>query len=656
MEIPVFGEKFRKDSKKGIVFIIFFFLVLFYFSNIFLLKTHRMGESDDYMLPSISLEQHFSDDIRDSDLKIALKQYPEHIGEWKRWLSGHASKKINNKSYTFYFPTYSILCLPFVWLLRVFKLSQSYGFPLANGVYYLLGLMSILKLPISFYLRIITILILGFSPLISYIRWPSAEVVIASLLIYALVFLFSHKYKLSMFFYSLAATINIVIAPFCLFIYIYVFLNAFNGKLNLKNIIEYFNKYKFFYFKLLLINLIVLIPIALNLYRFHMIASMENLGSLDGIGGRLWAYLSDLNMGIFPYFPFLLVILILTGIFNVRKLQYILFLLISFIPLFGFSLMAHIAGGMSGIARYNSWYVTLIFLGTIFYCNFVHQRLIRYINNILLLASFIWVIAVVGSYGNLHFENQNFHCWYFQPLAKYVIERWPQLYDPYPVIFASKANVMEGGYYVRQFAEGNFGFPVIYKNKDGFLVKILSSPKFLPLFYNNISMDEDYRSKFEKEIIKIEKSGKSGYLNFPPSAHAKLCNYFSFGTTGANNNLLKEGFGKPEMFGVKSTGKECELILPVEKLDARELTLIAEPFSSFRKKEKLNVTVIVDNKFSKHFTLGEPGFQKMTMPIETHGKDVEVKINIENPKSPKELGLSGDSRLLGIFLHAASLH
>lgn len=635
-------------NQKIFLITIFSLVIIFYFSNILLRPSVPMGESDDYMLPTISLEQHLTDEIKDSDLEIALSQYPEHSWYWKEWQAGNFAIMIDGKRYTYYFPTYSILCLPFIWLLRLFKLSQSYGFALANVVYYLFGMFLVFKLPISKFLRIIAILILSFSPIIFYFRWPSAESVIAALLIYTLGFLFLKHYKLSMLSCALASTINITITPFSIFIYLYIYINNYHSEYTIKQIYKNVLKDRRLFLSLLSINLISLLPIILNLYRVKRFAIMQSAGTFFDLGGRLLAYLTDLNMGIMPYFPFLFLIIPLTLFFSKYNIRYLLFLIFSSIILFGFSLMIHIACGMSGIARYNSWYVILLIVATIYNINFISNKAVKYIQYFLLCLSFFWVFSVTFYYGNIDFQDPKLWDRNFQPLASYFLENYPSLYSPFPIIFISKTLKVDGADY--GYEGYNKSNPIIYYDKNKKIKKILLTPIFANIIKNSLTTPDNLnKNDIFKQIIM---SNKQDYVNIKQGA--SICNYFDFGKYGNDNDKLTKGFSNIEKYGVWTDGNLSSMSFPLQKTDVKNFSLIIEPFLCDGN-DKRKVTIKIGDN-SKTFDISLKGIQELTMPVPDVGKNTDVSIFIHNPKAPSDCNKSSDTRRLGVFLRAAAFY
>ena len=85
----MFNLKFRKPSTKFFlsfsILIIAGFSILLFLGAI-LMPSFPVGESDDYMLSTISLENRFSLFIFPSDIEQAKSDFPEHMWSWQNYV------------------------------------------------------------------------------------------------------------------------------------------------------------------------------------------------------------------------------------------------------------------------------------------------------------------------------------------------------------------------------------------------------------------------------------------------------------------------------------------------------------------------------------------------------------------------------------------
>lgn len=460
------------------------------------------GESDDYMLPVISLSQHLSDDIRDSDIKLAYDYFPESSRYWDGWQNGdlpifHES----GKRYTWYFPTYSVAVMPFVYCAKWLGFSGSLGFPMANVFYWLFALLCLLKS--SFMeerFKLLLFYALSVSPMLFYAHLPSAEMFIATLVLGSLTALYSRRYRLSMLLYALASTLNLTIAPFSIFIFFKWFTDHSNEKFDLRNYKAILLTNLKTIVQLLILNSIILIPVCINIIRWGRLAVMAGMGAHNGALERLVAYLLDLNFGILPYYPGLFIVIALC-MFTKSRLEYFLFLLTVSIVFFGFSLMVHINCGMIGIARYLTWGVVFLIFGGIYYSTKIDNCRIKELVWILLVITTSLTMFISVAYGGAR-PNSKTQYTNMSPIARRVLDHAPWLYNPLFSTFNSRINHIDGGYNLPIT-------PIFYFAKDGSVTKALVNEHNAAEANNCLVGDM-------RELSQLSKVNRLMYINFKP--------------------------------------------------------------------------------------------------------------------------------------------
>ena len=112
------------------------------------------------------------------------------------------------------------------------------------------------------------------------------------------------------------------------------------------------------------------------------------------------------------------------------------------------------------------------------------------------------------------------------------------------------------------------------------------------------------------------------------------------------------GWSFPENWGRWSDGEEARFRLAFQEMEnAKVLIFKVRPFVNEKHKE-LNVDIYGNGHYltSWEFHHGKPFPEtKIYVPKSLiDGNILDLKFKIDNPKSPKELGLSQDSRKLGI--------
>jgi len=122
-----------------------------------------------------------------------------------------------------------------------------------------------------------------------------------------------------------------------------------------------------------------------------------------------------------------------------------------------------------------------------------------------------------------------------------------------------------------------------------------------------------------------------------------------------------DGWSGLEPWGMWSEGRECQLLIRLEAIPSADLILSADVIAFTRKvlpRQKINI-LANDSLVGKWvFTYGEPDRErKLLIPMEVFREAPVLKLTFEilNPQSPKNLGESGDPRLLGIGLKSLSI-
>ncbi len=127
-----------------------------------LTKSFPIGESTSYMISAITLQNHFSLDIRESDVKQARKDFPNHYKNIRHAYIAEQKKLCffwdkNGTRYSWYMGTYSLVSIPMKILLKFLHLNQAYAFQITNVLFYIFSLLLVFyKLKTSEQKKLIT--------------------------------------------------------------------------------------------------------------------------------------------------------------------------------------------------------------------------------------------------------------------------------------------------------------------------------------------------------------------------------------------------------------------------------------------------------------------------------------------------------------------
>ncbi len=113
--------------------VVFFFVVMAFFGPS---RICNMGESDDYILLSIALQNHASDQIVETDIEQARRDFTgmnwDFFPEGSLHLPISVSGPEGTTYYSWYFVSYSLFCIPFERFVGLLGIHPVYGLYLAN--------------------------------------------------------------------------------------------------------------------------------------------------------------------------------------------------------------------------------------------------------------------------------------------------------------------------------------------------------------------------------------------------------------------------------------------------------------------------------------------------------------------------------------------
>lgn len=480
-----------------------------------------MGESDDYMLDTISLENRLSLFVLESDLEQAKTDFPNQYEYLKSQYPSQFPIKIEEpifKAHGWYFGTYSFSCIPAKFLLKTLNLDQSHAFVITNEILYIFSILFVfIKLKTTYKIKFITILMLVLNPAVFYLTWMSSEIMTFALVVISLVYLVNKEHKKAAFFVSLAGTLNptIMVYGFAIIVDYFVKLineNRDNNKNNIVNIIR-FNIKDIILLAICFVPSII--PFIYNYINFGVVNLSAGMSSFNEYWPRFFSYLFDLNLGVLPYFPIILIIyfiFLIIGVYKKNMLTYIFTL--AFIGTIGaYSIIFHINCGMTGIARYNVWSVPIMIFFIATQCENLIKRImwkrIAYIS--MILSSFISLFVVIG-YGGV-FPNK-VEDMKITPIAEFVLNKCPYMYNPYYNTFMIRvAQITQYGAYKE---------PVIYVQKEGYVRKILVTPETTYLLDDIFYHDDKALLDLKTQIKNINSKTGYQYINLGNNTELKI--------------------------------------------------------------------------------------------------------------------------------------
>lgn len=505
--------------------LVIFLLMVFYISSAILHPAEPTGESGSFSLAVVSLVESGDFLITEDDYQTAIELMPSH--EWYLEPYYHDTLPTDKEGnvYPWYFGAYAVLCIPVFQFFRLLGIEVVYSFAVTNALLLSGALYLVYRnCKLNKAMRFILILFLGISPVIRYIVWQSYEVATYSFIVASMVFWFTERRKAAAFFLAVAGTMN----PTCMAFGIFMILEYFFNRLKKDQwrILKFIG-YCFYDWKEIFAYAVCFIPCLIPIGITYSIFSRFNMVTLTGITdyagapSRFLAYLFDLNIGLLPYIPLMLLLIGILAIFALKnkKWKYFFSTLGIFSTIAAFSVTSHINCGMTGISRYNAWLLAMV-ICIIVYA--IHDRVFFPIPKKVLsgtvVVSLCWCVLTVVVVAYSPTKGQAF---YWSPYAEMILNIAPQLYNPLPSTFNSRTNHIDGGYEINE--------PVIYEGKDGFVRKVLVPTSLGASALDDLVVEEQDQAIFEKECEKIQTEKEFCYLNFPLGTKIVYAQHYTFG-------------------------------------------------------------------------------------------------------------------------------
>jgi hypothetical protein len=622
------------------------------------------GESDDYIMATIALEQHGSLLITESDIEQVRQDFPE---QYKYVKTSFANKEATGfffdkagNAYPWYMGTYSISVLPVKCLLKLFGLSPSYTYVITNVLLYTIALCVVYcSLKASRKNIFLTILLLVCSPIVAYFTWASAEVFICSLIILSLLFFVNGNRYLAALFASIASTLNITIAGWLIVILVDYFVHLFleNRRVKLKELIV--NNWKPTILLAICFLPSLFTPVY-NLTHFGVFNLQNVLVQNQSVllrfyWARFLSYFFDLNLGFLPYFPILLIAFFIIFVMSIIKRNHMGIAL--GLGLLGtvalYSAMPHINCGMQTIARYNAW--TTPFLVFMVATQFQHVwngvASLKVINAVKVVSAIVTMAITVSTL--TYIEG----CYvYFTPSAQFVMSYAPELYNPYPYTFISRSLHIDGGYI------NELEIPVAYIDNDHKARKILLDRGSYRRIEELFSADDRTMLKIKKKVEQFENSNKIfSYINLSSLDNVRWAMTIdSFPALGIPYGYYIEGAYSIENWNGVNVAWFSPKVQAV--FDARQIERSGLEFDFDNNLQILplsdvphRTTITINNKVVKIIELTQGHHNEVVNAEELPKPDADgqykIKIETDGKHTPSELKEGADTRDLTVAVY-----
>ncbi len=368
---------------------------------------------------------------------------------------------LQGRELVLHFWMYSLTVVPLKLLLRLTGLNTTVAFQLTNALFLIgacaFGMFWRTRVDRR---RFWFVPLAAVGPAIWYVHWPSPEVFCWATVVCALVLLEEEKYVLAALVSAFGATQNPPI----------VFLAVAAATLSIRR--------KQYRASLAAFGAcaIATLPYAFWYSQYHK-PSLILLGATDKSNvsfARTWSVLADLNQGMLPYAPLLLLLAPVAMVLMIRARDVTSIGVSCAAALFvlGCEPATNWNPGEAGVLRYVVWMIPL-------FAWLIARHLgdLRWAQPALAAAAVLQVLVVAWQYdGREEYLSHNF-------IADFVLRRAPRLYSPEPEIFAERT--LHGEFY---YAEQ---LPIAYSDGDGVVTKILTNRPAMGWFERRFDMDPE---------------------------------------------------------------------------------------------------------------------------------------------------------------------
>ncbi len=413
-------------------------------------KTYPAGDALEYSLMTEAIFNHFSSNIKASDYESFKNTFTktnkweanEKFKNWdlvKKYIYGKDYKPFYNEygiyvdnkgnKYSCHFWFYSLLNIPIRFVCAIFPFNPFVIFYITNIILLVITCFIFLKTsPFNNYLTSVFCFIFFFSTNFWYLNWPHPEIFSTCFVALGIWFFLLEKRYLGIILISIASMQN---QPLAMMLFILAALTLFKNGITIKNILL-----------ITLCSFPVFIPSLFYYSHFGVSNLIQNAGALSTnyiTFTRVFGFFFDLNQGMILAYPLILIlylVLITTKLFNgigwKQKLDLLLLPAIILMAC-GASTINNWNSGQAVVSRYVCYIGGAMLVHFFFLLMEIDS--LRRKQLIISIALFIQIITVVYFQKITAFD---LHSCVPKPFANWVLQNYPHLYNPDPIIFITR--------------------------------------------------------------------------------------------------------------------------------------------------------------------------------------------------------------------------
>lgn len=489
--------------------------IIFAISLSYMLKAFSFvyyHEIDSYVLPMISAQYRHTLIITQEDIYRAQEDFPDYyvkIDDFDSLRSSKLSKITDDRWVAFYFPSYSLMCLPLKMLFQLIGINQAWAFTVMNALFVISALIYMYrKLNVSAAYKLLAVLLFIISPIYMYIEYISAEAMMFSLITIALVMFSNKQYRTAAFLIAVASMTNPTVMAFGIVMVIDYFIKMYGNRKNVKilskeNIISVV-KYGCCY-------LPCLIPFAFNFLTIGTGNPTASGATLKDYWSRVLSYFFDVNLGFFSFAPMTLCAFFILLAISLKRHQLDSLVYAGFLigPVLAYSLMIYMNCVPTFCARYVMWTYPALLIGTVLLAErIVPCGAVKYVFGGTLTAAAAAMIAI---------DSIPMYYFGFNGMTEFLLENVPAAYSPYRATFYAGNDKYNWPY--------DIDCPSYYfSEKNGELRKLLfrSTDDYKNEVISSLNGSKESLEKFSEIVNKIPSDGKFHYINISPFSDIRL--------------------------------------------------------------------------------------------------------------------------------------
>jgi hypothetical protein len=501
----------KQPSKTTILkIVVFISIAVACFYQVSKLPSYPTGDGAEYVLVTEAFYKHKSPDIRAKDARSFKTSFIKHeswdkvikpyvFDDFEKFLNtpgkefakpGDSNSGLyvakNGKVYGYHFFTYSFINVPARYLMGILNKNPLSAFKLTNAFLILLTCFLILfYTPFNLLASCLIAFSFYYSSVFWYLGWIHPELFTVCLVTISLWFFFQNYYYVPLIIMSLAVTQN---QPLVFVLAFMALLTILNKGFSLLNVI-----------KIGFCCFIIGLPALFYYYNFETFSIINKAGFLDSqyqTFTRVFGFYFDLNQGVIIAIPVVLITYILIWF---RKIQLALknkqlptkdFFLVFAIIAVGYTVSSMIVWnhGQSVINRYATWVSAIILIQCFFWIKEAMPK------KQTIALSLIAISQVFTALYHEKISEDEMSCYKHKPIASWVLNNFPSLYNPDPHIFGIRT--------LHEFEVEEKTSPILYFNPDKELCKIMCHVNKMDDLQNfGISKDKIALLKKEKSAI-----------------------------------------------------------------------------------------------------------------------------------------------------------